>query len=186
VSKAFTKEGLAYAMARINIRYKTLAKMLPRKWGEDGHGLGEPAPALEPPRNGDNAKNMGNAVVLENCAPSRRCRKACSALAICAGNSSWHARLFRTASRTAGSLAGVGLMFPSGRDQDVSVTRRGPISLPAQKLLSAKMIVRTCRRIRLCARSATCRLMQQIWSLLDAFTRRLPPAIYRHRASVQV
>jgi hypothetical protein len=66
VSKAFTKEGLAYAMARINIRYKTLSKMLPRKWGDQGHGLGEPAPALEPPRNGDNAKNMGNAVVLEN------------------------------------------------------------------------------------------------------------------------
>ena len=66
VSKAFTKEGLAYAMARINIRYKTLSKMLPRKWGDEGHGLGEPAPALEPPRNGDNAKNMGNAVVLEN------------------------------------------------------------------------------------------------------------------------
>jgi hypothetical protein len=53
-------------MARINIRYKTLAKMLPRKWGDEGHGLGEPAPALEPPRNGDNATNMGNAVVLEN------------------------------------------------------------------------------------------------------------------------
>ena len=66
MSKAFTKEGLAYAMARINIRYKTLSKMLPRKWGDEGHGLGEPAPALEPPRNGDNAKNMGNAVVLEN------------------------------------------------------------------------------------------------------------------------
>jgi hypothetical protein len=29
VSKAFTKEGLAYAMARINLRYKTLSKMLP-------------------------------------------------------------------------------------------------------------------------------------------------------------
>src|SRR6478672_2811574 len=40
VSKAFTKEGLAYAMARINIRYKTLSKMLPRKWGDQGHGLG--------------------------------------------------------------------------------------------------------------------------------------------------
>jgi hypothetical protein len=40
--------------------------MLPRKWGDQGHGLGEPAPALEPPRNGDNAKNMGNAAVLEN------------------------------------------------------------------------------------------------------------------------
>ena len=66
VSKAFTKEGLAYAMARINIRYKTLSKMLPRKWGDQGHGLGEPAPALEPPRNGDNAKNMGNVAVLEN------------------------------------------------------------------------------------------------------------------------
>jgi hypothetical protein len=25
---------------------------LPRKWGDEGHGLGEPAPALEPPRNG--------------------------------------------------------------------------------------------------------------------------------------
>jgi hypothetical protein len=34
VSKAFTKEGLAYAMARINIRYRTLSKMLPRKWGD--------------------------------------------------------------------------------------------------------------------------------------------------------
>jgi hypothetical protein len=44
-------------MARINIRYKTLAKMAPRKWGKDGHGLDEPAPALEPPRNGD-ARNM--------------------------------------------------------------------------------------------------------------------------------
>ena len=33
--------------------------MLPRKWGKEGHGLGEPAPALEPPRNGDTAKNMG-------------------------------------------------------------------------------------------------------------------------------
>jgi hypothetical protein len=66
VSKAFTKEGLAYAMARINIRYKTLSKMLPRKWGDEGHGLGEPAPALEPPRNGDDARNMGNVAVLEN------------------------------------------------------------------------------------------------------------------------
>ena len=46
-------------MARINIRYKMLSKMLPRKWGKEGYGLGEPAPALEPPRNGDNAKNMG-------------------------------------------------------------------------------------------------------------------------------
>jgi hypothetical protein len=27
-------------MARINIRYKTLSKMLPRKWGDEGHGLG--------------------------------------------------------------------------------------------------------------------------------------------------
>jgi hypothetical protein len=58
VSKAFTKEGLAYAMARINIRYKTLAKMAPRKWGDEGHGLGEPAPALEPPRNGDDARKL--------------------------------------------------------------------------------------------------------------------------------
>src|SRR5207344_1000863 len=53
VSKAFTKEGLAYAMARINIRYKTLAKMAPRKWGDEGHGLGEPSSdgsaAIEPP-----------------------------------------------------------------------------------------------------------------------------------------
>ena len=57
VSKAFTKEALAYAMARINIRYSTIAKMLPRKWGKEGHGLGEPAPALEPPRNGDDARN---------------------------------------------------------------------------------------------------------------------------------
>jgi hypothetical protein len=31
-------------MARINIRYKMLSKMLPRKWGDEGHGLGEPAP----------------------------------------------------------------------------------------------------------------------------------------------
>jgi hypothetical protein len=61
--KAFTKEGLAYAMARINVRYSTIAKMLPRKWGKEGYGLGEPAP--EPPRNGDNAKNMGNVVVLD-------------------------------------------------------------------------------------------------------------------------
>jgi hypothetical protein len=58
VSKAFTKEGLAYAMARINIRYKTLSKVLPRKWGKDGHGLGEPAPALESPRNGDDARKL--------------------------------------------------------------------------------------------------------------------------------
>jgi hypothetical protein len=36
------------------------------KWGDEGHGLGEPAPALEPPRNGDNARNMGNVAVLEN------------------------------------------------------------------------------------------------------------------------
>jgi hypothetical protein len=42
--------------ARINIRYKTLAKMAPRKWGDEGHGLGEPAPALEPTRN-DDARN---------------------------------------------------------------------------------------------------------------------------------
>ena len=31
VSRAFSKEGLAHALARINIRYKTLAKMAPRK-----------------------------------------------------------------------------------------------------------------------------------------------------------
>jgi hypothetical protein len=52
-------------MARINIRYKTLSKMLPRKWGDEGHGLGEPASALEPSRNGDDARNIGNAVVLD-------------------------------------------------------------------------------------------------------------------------
>jgi hypothetical protein len=63
VSKAFAKEGLAYAMARINVRYSTIGKMLPRKWGKEGYGLGEPAP--EPPRNGGNAKNMGNVVVLD-------------------------------------------------------------------------------------------------------------------------
>jgi hypothetical protein len=51
VSRAFSKEGLAHALARINIRYKTLAKMAPRKWGDEGHGLGEPAPAPEPPAN---------------------------------------------------------------------------------------------------------------------------------------
>jgi hypothetical protein len=62
VTKAFSKEGLAIAQARINTRYKTLAKMLPRKWGEQGHGLDE---AQEPPRNGDNAKKMGNVVVLD-------------------------------------------------------------------------------------------------------------------------
>ena len=62
VSKAFSKEALAYALARINIRYRTLAKMLPRKWGDEGHGFAEPAPE---PRNGDNAKNMGNVVVLD-------------------------------------------------------------------------------------------------------------------------
>ena len=38
----------------------------PAKWGDEGHGLGEPAPALEPPRNGDDARNMGNVAVLEN------------------------------------------------------------------------------------------------------------------------
>ena len=65
MSKAFTKEGLAYAMARINIRYKMLSMMLPRKWGDEGHGLGEPAPAVEPPRNGDDARNMGNRVALD-------------------------------------------------------------------------------------------------------------------------
>ena len=43
-----------------------VSKMLPRKWGDEGHGLGEPAPALEPPRNGDDARNMGNVAVLEN------------------------------------------------------------------------------------------------------------------------
>jgi hypothetical protein len=50
VSKAFTKV-LAYAMARINIRYKTLSKMLPRKWGDEGpvqvHALAGPDPMLE-------------------------------------------------------------------------------------------------------------------------------------------
>ena len=33
--------------------------------GQDGHGLGEPAPAVEAPRNGDSAKNMGDVVVLD-------------------------------------------------------------------------------------------------------------------------
>ena len=47
VRREFTKEGLTHAMARINIRYKMVSKMLPRKWGDEGHGLGEPAPALE-------------------------------------------------------------------------------------------------------------------------------------------
>jgi hypothetical protein len=65
VSKTFSKEGLAYAMARINLRYKTLAKMAPRKWGDEGHGLGEPAPAVESPRNGDDARNMGNRGALD-------------------------------------------------------------------------------------------------------------------------
>jgi hypothetical protein len=63
VSKAFSKEAVAYALARINIRYSTIGKMLPRKWGKEGHGLGEPAP--EPPRDGSTAKNMGNVVVLD-------------------------------------------------------------------------------------------------------------------------
>jgi hypothetical protein len=58
VSKVFAKESLAYALARINIRYKTLAQMAPRKWGDEGHGLGEPAPAPEPPRNGDDARKL--------------------------------------------------------------------------------------------------------------------------------
>src|SRR4030081_3623059 len=31
--------------------------------GDEGHGPGEPAPALEPPRNGDDARNMGNVVL---------------------------------------------------------------------------------------------------------------------------
>ena len=30
----------------------------PRKWGDEGHGLGEPAPAPEPPRNGDDARKL--------------------------------------------------------------------------------------------------------------------------------
>jgi hypothetical protein len=33
----------------------------PHVWGSSG--LGEPAPALEPPRNGDDARNMGNVVL---------------------------------------------------------------------------------------------------------------------------
>jgi hypothetical protein len=64
VSRAFSKEGLAHALARINIRYKTLAKMAPRKWGDEGHGLGEPAPAPEPPRNGDDARKLDQSVRL--------------------------------------------------------------------------------------------------------------------------
>ena len=63
VRREFTKEGLTYALARINTRYSTIGKMLPRKWGKEGHGLGEPAP--EPPRDGSTAKNMGNVVVLD-------------------------------------------------------------------------------------------------------------------------
>jgi hypothetical protein len=46
-------KGLTHAMARINIRYKMVSKMLPRKRGDEGHGF------AEPPRNGDTAKNMG-------------------------------------------------------------------------------------------------------------------------------
>jgi hypothetical protein len=65
VSKAFTREGLAYAMARINVPYSTIGKMLPRKWGKEGYGLGELAPAGEAPRNDDSAKNMGDVVVLD-------------------------------------------------------------------------------------------------------------------------
>ena len=52
------RQCLAYAMARINIRYKMLSKIRPRKWGDEGHGLGEPAPALEPPRNSADARNV--------------------------------------------------------------------------------------------------------------------------------
>jgi hypothetical protein len=57
VSRTISRDALAYAQARINERYKTLAKMAPRKRGDEGHGFAEPAP--EPPRNGDTAKNMG-------------------------------------------------------------------------------------------------------------------------------
>jgi terminase small subunit-like protein len=58
VRREFTKEGLSYALSRINTRYSTVGKMLPRKWGKEGHGLGEPAPALEPPRNGDDTRKL--------------------------------------------------------------------------------------------------------------------------------
>ena len=34
VSKAFSKEAVAYALARINIRYSTIGKTLPRKCGK--------------------------------------------------------------------------------------------------------------------------------------------------------
>ena len=79
VSKTFSKEGLAYALARINIRYKTLAKMAPRKWGDEGHGLGEPAPAPEPPRNGDDARNVARSAPAQGTdhgvAAPRRCAR---------------------------------------------------------------------------------------------------------------
>jgi hypothetical protein len=58
VSRVISKDALAYAQARIQARYSTVGRMLPRKWGKDGHGLGEPTPALEPPRNGDDARKL--------------------------------------------------------------------------------------------------------------------------------
>jgi hypothetical protein len=65
ISRAISKDALAYAESRMRARYVAIAKMLPRKWGKDGHGYGEPAPAVEAPPNGDKAKNMGNVVVLD-------------------------------------------------------------------------------------------------------------------------
>jgi Bacteriophage Sf6, terminase small subunit-like len=69
VEKVEVKSALPVAIARANMRHGYIAKILPRTWGKDGLGLlvADPsAPALEPPRNGDTAKDMGNVIVLEN------------------------------------------------------------------------------------------------------------------------
>jgi hypothetical protein len=58
ISRTISKDALAYAQARIQARYSTIGKMAPRKWGKDGHGYGEPAPAVEVPRNGDDARKL--------------------------------------------------------------------------------------------------------------------------------
>jgi len=58
VSRVISKDALAYAQARIQARYSAIGKMAPRKWGKDGHGYGEPAPAVEAPRNGDDARKL--------------------------------------------------------------------------------------------------------------------------------
>src|ERR1700730_11572467 len=68
-TRTFVKGGLDRAVARADRRERYIAKILPRTWGKDGLGLlvADPsAPALEPPRNGDTAKDMGNVIVLEN------------------------------------------------------------------------------------------------------------------------